>query len=128
MRGMILPELDAFRAFPARGPEGVGTAGINRRAAAIECYLDLDLAGYAPATVVWTNYKRELDSYHGSLEHKESYAKAFLKQTRETLCAGGYDVSRLCAVLDAIVRECTAIAADRAASGLAIGKNLTRIL
>jgi hypothetical protein len=37
MRGMILPELDAFRAFPARGPEGVGTADINRRAAAIEC-------------------------------------------------------------------------------------------
>ena len=105
MRSMMLPELDAFRTFPARGPEGVGTADINRRAAAIECYLDLDLAGYPPAKVVWTNYKRELDSYHGALEYKDSYTKAFLKQTCETLCAAGYDVSKLHAVLDAIVRE-----------------------
>jgi hypothetical protein len=108
MRGMILPELDAFRAFPARGPEGIGTADINRRAAAIECYLDVALAGYPPAKVVWTNYKREIDSYHGALEYKESYTKAFLNQTRETLSAGGYDVTKLRAVLDAIVGECTA--------------------
>jgi hypothetical protein len=112
MRGMMLPELDVFRAFPARGPEGVGNADINRRAAAIECYLDLDLAGYPTAKVMWTNYKREIESYHGALEYKESYTKAFLNQTRETLSAGGYDVTKLCAVLDAIVHECTAIAAN----------------
>lgn len=112
MRGMMLPELDAFRAFPACGPEGVGTADINRRAAAIECYLDLDLDGCPPAKVVWTNYKREIDSYHGALEYKESYTKAFLNERRETLSSGGYDVTKLRAVLDAIVRECTAIAAN----------------
>lgn len=112
MRSIMLPELDAFRAFPARGPEGVGTADINRRAAAIECYLDLNLAGYPPAKVVWTNYKREIDSYHGALEYKESYTKAFLNQTRETLSAGSYDVNKLRRVLDAIVQECTAIAAN----------------
>jgi hypothetical protein len=59
---------------------------------------------------VWTNYKRDLDSYHGALEYKDSYTKAFLKQTREALSAGDYDVSKLRAVPDAIVRECTAIA------------------
>jgi hypothetical protein len=110
MRGMMLPELETFRAFPARGPEGVGTADINRRAAAIECYLDLDLDDYPPAKVVWTNYKRELDTYHGVLEYKDTYTKGFLKQTRENLATGGYDVSKLRAVIDAIVRECTAIA------------------
>jgi hypothetical protein len=111
MRGMMLPELDAFRAFPALGPEGIGTADINRRAAAIECYLDLVLDDYPPAKVLWTNYKRELDSYHGALEYKDTYTKAFLKQTPETVATGGYNVTKLRAVLDAIIRECTAIAA-----------------
>lgn len=41
LRAIMLPELEEFRAFPARGPEGVNKADINRRAAAIECYLDL---------------------------------------------------------------------------------------
>lgn len=110
MRGMMLPELDVFRAFPAHGPDGIGSADINRRAAAIECYLDLNLAAYPPAKVVWTNYKRDIDSYHGALEHKDSYTKAFFDQTPETLSSGNYDVSKLRAVLDAIVRECTTIA------------------
>jgi hypothetical protein len=39
LRAIMLPELEEFRAFPARGPEGVNKADINRRAAAIECYL-----------------------------------------------------------------------------------------
>ena len=118
MRAMMLPELEAFRAFPAKGPEGVHPADINRRAAAIECYLDLRLEGYPPAQVVWTNYKRELATYHGALEHKDAYTKAFLKQRPEALAAGRYDVSKIRAVLDAIIAECTAIAMDVArASG-----------
>jgi hypothetical protein len=112
MRAMILPELEQFRAFPARGPAGVRAADINRRAAAIECYLDLLLEGYPPANVVWTNYKRELDTYQGALEYKDAYTKAFLKLTPEILAAGGYDVSKIRAVLDAIVAQCTAIAVD----------------
>ena len=112
MRGMMLPEIDVFRAFPVRGPEGNGTADINRRAAAIECYLDLSLVEQPLARVIWTNYKRELDSYHGALEHKENYIKTFLKQTRETLSSGNYDVSKLNAVLESIIHECTAIASS----------------
>jgi hypothetical protein len=112
MRAMILPELEQFRAFPAQGPEGIHAADINRRAAAIECYLDLALEGYPPAKVLWTNYKRELDTYHGALEYKDAYTKAFLKQTSETVAASGYDVSKIRAVLDAIIAECTAIAVD----------------
>jgi hypothetical protein len=47
MRGTILPELEAFRAFPAQGPEGLRDADINRRAAAIECILISALAATA---------------------------------------------------------------------------------
>ena len=46
MRGAMLPELEAFRVFPAQGPEGLRKADINRRAAAIECYLDLSVGDY----------------------------------------------------------------------------------
>jgi len=59
---MVLPELEEFRNFPARGPEGVKSCDINGQAAAIECYLDLNLTGYPPAQVVWSNYKKDIDA------------------------------------------------------------------
>lgn len=55
MRRIILPELDAFRAFPAEGPENMHNSDINRRAAAFECYLDLDVGGHPPPKVHWTD-------------------------------------------------------------------------
>jgi hypothetical protein len=116
MRGIMLPELAAFRAFPAQGPEGVQNADINRRAAAIECYLDLNLGNYPPARIVWTNYKKELGAYQGALQHKESYVKSFLKQTPATMADGSYDASSIEAVLNLLIAECTAIAVDQAGS------------
>ena len=44
MRAIMLPQLEQFRTFPARGPEGIINADINGRAAAIECYLDINSA------------------------------------------------------------------------------------
>jgi HEPN/Toprim N-terminal domain 1 len=113
MRGIMLPELGAFRAFPAQGPEGLRNSDINRRAAAIECYLDLDAGGHPPAKVLWTNYKKALGAYQGALEYKESYIKEFLKQTSDTLADGSYDVRKIEAVLDVLIAECTAIAVDQ---------------
>ena len=81
MRSMLLPDMEEFRNFLARGPEGVSACDINGRAAAIECYLDLNLSGYAPAQVLWSNYKKEIDAWQGALEHKESYMRHFLEQT-----------------------------------------------
>ena len=113
MRGIMLPELEEFRAFPAQGPEGFHNSDINRLAAAIECYLDLDVGGHPPAKVLWTNYKKDLGTYQGALEYKNSYMKEFLKQTPETLAKGPYDVRKIEAVLDLLVAECTAIAIDQ---------------
>jgi hypothetical protein len=111
MRAIMLPELKQFRSFPARGPDGVTKTDINRRAAAIECYLDLGYKRPRPAEVVWTNYKRELGFYQGALEGKEIYMKPFLKLTREKLQGSGYDTTKLESVLDLLVRECSALAA-----------------
>lgn len=113
MRGIMLPELEAFRSFPAQGPQGLHNSDINRRAAAIECYLDLEVGSHPPAKVLWTNYKKSLGSYQGALEFKDSYSKEFLKQTADTLAEGEYDVSKIEAVLDLLVAECTAIAVEQ---------------
>jgi HEPN/Toprim N-terminal domain 1 len=113
MRGAMLPQLKPFRQFPAQGPEGLATADINHRAAAIECYLDLNLKGRPPAQVRWTNYKKDLGVYHGALDYKDSYGKAFLKQTPETIAGGGYDVSKILVLLDYLVATCTEIALDQ---------------
>ena len=109
MRGVMLPEMEAFRVFPTRGPEGVRESNINRLAAAIECYLDLDVGKCPTANVQWTNYKKALGVYHGRLEHKESYTKEFLKQTHESIADGSYDTRKIEAVLDMLLSECTAL-------------------
>jgi hypothetical protein len=113
MRGITLPELEEFRSFPAQGPEGLHHSDINRRAAAIECYLDLDVGDYPPAKVRWTNHKKSLDTYQGALESKDAYSKEFLKQTAGTLAGGPYDVHKIETVLDSLVAECVAIAIDQ---------------
>ncbi|KZE53901.1 hypothetical protein J3A72_001448 [Stenotrophomonas sp. PvP093] len=112
MRALCLPELDEFRDFPARGPDGVTNSDINGRAAAIECYLDLSLPNHGPATVVWTNYKEKREVYQGSLEFKDTYTRAFLNQTAESLRTGTYDVRKLQYVLDALIEESSLLAAS----------------
>lgn len=95
LRAMLLPTLQCFRSFPARGPDGDHQADINGRAAAIECYLDHRLNDYPPPRIIWTNYKSDTDTYQGSLEHKESYTRAFLKLTAEKLQISGYDTGNI---------------------------------
>ena len=112
MRALALPDLDEFRSFPARGPEGIANTDINGRAAAIECYLDLRLKDFKPAQITWTNYKEKLRIYQGSLDYKDSYAKAFYEATAESIAAGTYDVSKLRHVIDALLRECIQLAKD----------------
>jgi hypothetical protein len=104
MRSMLLPDLDEFRNFPARGPEGVSACDINGRAAAIECYLDLNLSGYPPAQALWSNYKKDIDAWQGALEHKESYMRHFLEQTSGR-APKEYDLSKLTKLLDALIAE-----------------------
>lgn len=109
MRVMLLPELAAFRSFLTMGPNGESYADINRRGAAIECYLDLQYDEHPPAKIIWTTYKKELGVYHGALEYKESYTRSFLKQNHDTLQSNNYDFSKIAAVLDALIQECFSI-------------------
>lgn len=94
------------------GPEGLSNCDINGRAEAIECYLDLNLPGYPPAQVIWSNFKREIALWHGALEHKESYDRHFMKHDAHELASGKYDLSKLNQVLDAMVVRFHLSAAD----------------
>ncbi len=112
IRVMVLPDLDDFLKFPAKGPEGITKTNINGRAAAIECYLDLNLKEYPPAKVIWTNYKKDLDLYQGALEYKSSYSQAFFNQTKKTIKEETYSIEKLKKVLDSIILCCTSIAEE----------------
>ena len=102
MRVLKLPDLPEFRTFCTVGPSGEHRADINGCAAAIECYLDVG----PTATVRWSNFNKELSVYHGALIGKRHVAKAFFAQSSVT---ESYDFSKIAAVLNLIVSECTAM-------------------
>lgn len=110
MRVQILPDLDSFNEFSTLGPSGKSFGNINRRAAAIECYLDLEQNGLPDPVVRWSNYRPESDTYQGSLDGKTQFAKRFLKLKPDTVATSGYDTSKITAVLDVIVSECSNLA------------------
>jgi hypothetical protein len=110
MRTSVLPDTEEFRDFECIGPHGVHRGDINRRAAAIECYLDLRLKNRPPPRVLWTNFRDKEGVYQGSLEHKETYMRSFLRQKPAAIAAGSYDVSKLRTILDHVFHECRVIA------------------
>ena len=118
MRGVLLPDLKEFRSFPAQGPEGTRNSNINGKAAAIECYLDLKVGKYPSAKVRWTNYKKSLKIYQGALEHKEFYAKDFLRRTPECIKGGSYNTTKIEKILDILYSECSSMALDLLESNL----------
>ncbi len=105
MRAMLLPDLEEFRGFASRGPEGVSVSDINGRAAAIECYLDLRLDQYPAPQVTWRNLKKDIDAWHGVLDFKESYSKHFYEQPDSLLRNGSYDVSNLLKLIDELIQQ-----------------------
>ncbi|MEZ8444940.1 HEPN/Toprim-associated domain-containing protein [Vibrio splendidus] len=105
MRAMLLPDLVEFKAFSTLGPEGVNISDINGRAVAIECYLDLQLKQYPPAQVTWSNFKKDINAWHGVLDFKESYSKHFYEQSDEQLLNGSYNIHKLLKLLDSLIQE-----------------------
>lgn len=102
MRVLKLPDLPEFRTFDTIGPSGKHRADINGRGAAIECYLD---AGKSPV-VRWNNFNKELDVYQGELVGKTEIMKRFYTIKEPQI---EYDFSRISAVLDMIIDECTSM-------------------
>lgn len=102
---MTLPEQDSFRKFPTKGPSGVVLEDINRRGAAIECYLDLDFKKEKEPLVTWKNFKEKSGTYQGALERKEFHKKRFLKVKPIDINTNRYNTKKIDQVLDAIIRK-----------------------
>lgn len=109
MSCMCLPDLLEFESFPAHGPGGITHANINRTAAAIECYLDLNFSEYDSHSVRWTNFKKDTGLYHGALEFKEYYAKKFLEASDAKITGGEYNTGKLELLLDEIINICSKV-------------------
>jgi hypothetical protein len=110
MRVMQLPSLDEFLNFKTIGPTGIGWADINGRAAAIECYLDLERDALPDPIIRWTTFNRELDVYHGELQHKTQYMKDFLQLRAPSQ---SYNSKKIESVLNSLVSECVSIAEQK---------------
>jgi hypothetical protein len=110
LRAMVLPSLDEFKQFAARGPDGTRKSDINGRAAAIECYLDLRLDQRPQPQVTWNNYKNDIDAWQGVLDFKAEYSKHFYAQSDIALQCGDYDTSKLAKMVDELILQSTMIA------------------
>ena len=106
---MTLPDHPSFQDFDTVGPSGEARANINVRAAAIECYLDLNWSSSASPRVRWGGYDTSVRTYQGVLIDKERYAKRFLNlQDRPQ----EYDVSKLEAIVDDLITVAISVAAS----------------
>ncbi|WP_050022002.1 MULTISPECIES: HEPN/Toprim-associated domain-containing protein [Chryseobacterium] len=99
MKVLRLPDLQAFESFKTVGPDGESFGNINGCGAAIECYLDVG----ADAMVRWNNYNKELGIYQGELFEKRTHMLRFfdIKDLESS-----YDISKISAVLELIIKEC----------------------
>ena len=102
LRILKLPDLPELQKFVTIGPSGKSIMDINQAAAAIECYLDVG----SDAVVQWKNFNKNLDRYHGELLGKRTVMKKFFRQSEVN---ENYDFSKITAILEMIIPECTAI-------------------
>tara|TARA_R110002110_G_scaffold414951_1_gene646859 strand:+ start:158802 stop:160046 length:1245 start_codon:yes stop_codon:yes gene_type:complete len=107
LRAIKLPQLADFEKFPTEGPTGESEANINRKAASIECYLDLAFGNLPSPIVRWSSYNSEANCYQGELLHKTQYMRTFLSFDE---IPHNYDISKLNQVLESILNECIRIA------------------
>ena len=109
MKVIRLPDCESLRQFDTIGPNGGGKADINGRAAAIECYLDLQWKQTGHPVVRWTSYERTISSYQGKLQNKEYYTRQFLSLNKRD---PEYDYSKIEAVLESVVSVSIKIAEE----------------
>lgn len=112
MRVTKLPDRPQFEHFPTTGPSGESVADINGRAAAIECYLDLEQPDLPTPVVRWGNYKGDVRRYQGALVAKDKFTKHFLRLELTSPLAEEYDWGGLRCILDALRHEASALASD----------------
>ena len=119
MRAICLPDLNAFTEMNTIGPTGNSRENINGKAAAIECYLDLNCPGLPGPIIKWVAFNEHANAYQGRLHRKKVYETRFLQQRAHS---SDYDTSKIEAVLGAVIKTCISIAEKRLISGSVRGR------
>ena len=96
-----LPDLDEMKKMKTIGPSGERTEDVNKKAVAIECFLDFSSVNFEPR-VRWFSYNKKFDSYQGAIEQKDDLSKKFYDTD---LSKEKYDISKLTILIDYIL-EC----------------------
>ena len=109
MRAIRLPDCESFEHFDTIGPSGNSKVDINGRAAAIECYLDLEWNIDKLPVVRWTNIDRTAGQYQGRLVDKSVYTSEFLSLNS---LEAGYDFSKIKLLLDLLISTAINIAEE----------------
>lgn len=96
-----LPDLDEMKKMKTIGPSGERIEDVNKKAVAIECFLDFSSVDFEPR-VRWLSYNKNFDSYQGAIERKDDLSKKFYDTD---LNKNKYDITKLKILIDYIL-EC----------------------
>ncbi len=98
-----LPNYSGFKNFKTIGPNGESEEDINRKAVAIEMFLDLSYKIDDKPKIRWTSYDEKVGSYQGSLIKKDVYTKQFFKAFNKR--DKDYSLEKLKILLDSIIES-----------------------
>jgi len=105
-----LPDNVKFNNFMTIGPSGESCDNINKKAASIELYFDLDYKNSSPPVIRWTSFDNTTNTYQGELINKTHYQKLFYDA--ESIKDSAYDLSLLKCLLDYIINNITIMKED----------------
>lgn len=97
----VLPICEEFDNVETVGPFGNKFVNINKKAVAIECFLDFDSVSFAPI-VRWSSFNPNMKEYQGALENKDEYVRAFKSAN---LKDGSYNCEKLRKLIDYIIKS-----------------------
>ncbi|MBB5396687.1 HEPN/Toprim-associated domain-containing protein [Mucilaginibacter sp. AK015] len=98
-----MPDMPEFSSFETLGPTGTAIQDVNKRAVAIEMYLDHAYKIQDKPFVRWSSFNSMAKEYQGALENKEKYFDKFMD-----LRAGdhaNYNFTRLKKLLDFLISK-----------------------
>ncbi|WEA01712.1 HEPN/Toprim-associated domain-containing protein [Mucilaginibacter sp. SJ] len=78
MRKYVLPDMKEFENFKTSGTSGEAEENVNRRAVAIEMYLDHSYVLTRTPIVVWGGMHGSVQQLQGALKNKEDYTTKFV--------------------------------------------------
>jgi len=98
-----LPDMQEFSNFETVGPTGTSMQDVNKRAVAIEMFLDMSYKVQTTPIVRWSSFEKTVQQYQGALENKTKYYEEFMALTPSDY--SNYNFSLLEKLLSHLVRS-----------------------